>query len=97
MFNQDEGKIKCAVGNREMGLWLGKKAENVSDVGICGIYLSLALGTAKPNNLINHVLTCFHLREQYNVFPNSAIFPTYAICLPFILPTFTYFCFITYL
>ena len=29
MFNQDEGKIKCAVGNREMGFWLGKKAENV--------------------------------------------------------------------
>jgi len=29
MFNQDEGKIECAVGNREMGFWLGKKAEIV--------------------------------------------------------------------
>ena len=30
MFNQDDGKIECAVGNREMGFWLGKKAETVS-------------------------------------------------------------------
>ena len=29
MFNQDEGKIECAVGSREMGFWPGKKAENV--------------------------------------------------------------------
>ena len=29
MFNQDEGKIECAVGNREKGFWPGKKAENV--------------------------------------------------------------------
>ena len=51
MFNQDEGKIKFAVGNREMGYWQGKKAKIVSDVGICGIYLSLALGTAKFKQL----------------------------------------------
>ena len=40
MFNQDEGKIECVVGNREMGFWPGKKAENVdliSYVGICVI------------------------------------------------------------
>ena len=29
MFNQDEGKIECAVGNREMGVWQDKKAEIV--------------------------------------------------------------------
>ena len=55
MFNQDEGKIECAVGNREICVWQGKKAEIVfdliSDVGICGIYLSLALGTAKFKQL----------------------------------------------
>ena len=29
MFNQDEGKIECAVGNREMGVLQGKKTEIV--------------------------------------------------------------------
>ena len=29
MFNQDEGKIEFAVGNREMGYWQGKKAKIV--------------------------------------------------------------------
>ena len=29
MFNQDEGKIECAVGNRDMCFWKGKKAEIV--------------------------------------------------------------------
>ena len=29
MFNQDEGKIECAFGNREMGVWQGEKAEIV--------------------------------------------------------------------
>ena len=53
MFNQDEGKIECAVGNREICFWQSKKAEIVliSNVGICGIYLSLALGTAKFKQL----------------------------------------------
>ena len=27
MFNRDEGKMECAVGNREMGVWQGKKTE----------------------------------------------------------------------
>ena len=48
-FNQDEEKIECALGNRDF--WQDKKAEKlvvfISDVGICGIYLSLHLGTAK--------------------------------------------------
>ena len=53
MFNLDEGKIECAVGNREICVWQSKKAEIdfISDVGICGIYLSLALGTAKFKQL----------------------------------------------
>ena len=56
MFNQDERKIECAFGNREICVLQGKKAEIVlilciSDVGICGIYLSLALGTAKFKKL----------------------------------------------
>jgi len=29
MFNQDEEKMECAVGNREMGFWQYKKAEIV--------------------------------------------------------------------
>ena len=29
MFNQDEEKMECAVGNREMGVWQYKKAEIV--------------------------------------------------------------------
>ena len=48
MFYQDEGKIECAVGNREICVWQGKKAEIVL---ICGIYLSLALVTAKFKQL----------------------------------------------
>ena len=57
MFNQDEGKIECAVGNREMDFWqvAGQESREcfdfISDVGICGIYLSLVLGTAKFKQL----------------------------------------------
>ena len=29
MVNQDEGKIECAVGNREICVWQSKKAEIV--------------------------------------------------------------------
>ena len=29
MFNQDEGKTKCAIGNREISFWQGKKAKIV--------------------------------------------------------------------
>ena len=59
MFNQDEGKIECAVGNREICFWQGKKAgiDFISNVGICGIYLSLALGTW--NYYINHLLISY--------------------------------------
>ena len=55
MFNQDEGQIECAVGNREMVFLAGQESRDcvdfISDVGICGIYLSLALGTAKFKQL----------------------------------------------
>ena len=50
MFNQDEGKIECAVGNREICFWQGKIAriawfEFISDSLYS--FVSLALGTAK--------------------------------------------------
>ena len=55
MFNQDERKIECEVGNREICFWQGNKAKIVLilcfDVGICGIYLSMALGTTKFKQL----------------------------------------------
>ena len=45
MFNLDEEKIEFALGNRTLVFWQGKKAENseffISDVEICGLYLSL--------------------------------------------------------
>ena len=47
MFNLDEVKIVCALGNKEF-FWQGKDRirEFNSDVGIRGIYLSLTLGIA---------------------------------------------------
>ena len=55
MFNQDEGKIECAVGNREISFLAGQESRDffdfISDVGIRGIYLSLALCTAKFKQL----------------------------------------------
>ena len=36
IFNQDEGMIEYAVGNREMGFWQGKKIE-VSGSWYCQI------------------------------------------------------------
>ena len=54
MFNQDEGKIECGWKQGD-GLLAGQESENffdfISDVGICGIYLSLALGPAKFKQL----------------------------------------------
>ena len=51
MFNEDEGKIECAVGNSEIYVLAEQESRDcfdfISDVGFCGIYLSLALGTAK--------------------------------------------------
>ena len=44
-------RIDCALGNKEFCFWQDKKAENavfiISDVGTRGIYMTLALGTAK--------------------------------------------------
>ena len=55
MFNQDEGKIECAV-EKQGDICLAEQESRdcfdfISDVGICGIYLSLALGTAKFKQL----------------------------------------------
>ena len=49
MFNQDEGKLECPVGSRERydGARKPRLFLSISDFGIHGIYLSLALGTAK--------------------------------------------------
>ena len=51
MFNVEEEKKEFALGNRALVFWQGKKAKHVaffiSDVEICGTYLSLTLGTAK--------------------------------------------------
>ena len=61
MLNQDEGKIECAVGNREMGFWLGKKAENVLisflTSGFAVFICLWLLVLPNSNNLINHVLS----------------------------------------
>ena len=55
MFNQDEGKIECVAGNREICFLAGQESRDcldfIYDVGIRGIYLSLALSTAKFKHL----------------------------------------------
>ena len=60
MFIQDEGKIECAVGNREMGFWLCKKAEIVLISFLTSwfaVFICLwLLVLPNSNNVINHVL-----------------------------------------
>ena len=60
MFNQDEGKIECAVGNREICEWQGKKAEIVLILfltsGFAAYICLWRLVLPNSNNLINHVL-----------------------------------------
>jgi len=60
IFNQDEGKIECAVGNREMGVWQGKKAEIVLISFLTSRFAAFIclwlLVLPNSNNLINHVL-----------------------------------------
>jgi len=65
MFNQDGGKIECAVGNREMGYWQGKKAEigliSFLTSGFAVFICLWLLVLPNSNNLINHVLSgIFH-------------------------------------
>ena len=54
VFNQDEGKIECGWKQGDVFL-AGQESQDwydfISDVGIRGIYLSLALGTAKFKQL----------------------------------------------
>ena len=60
MFNQDEGKIECAVGNREMGFWQDKKAEialiSFLTSGFAVFIRLWLLVLPNLNSLINHVL-----------------------------------------
>jgi len=60
MFNQDEGKIECAVGNREICVWQSKKAEIVLILfltsGFAAFICLWLLVLPNSNNLINHVL-----------------------------------------
>ena len=52
MFNLDEEKTECALGNKKLCFWQGKKAENVVFLFLAsGLYLSLTLGTAKFKQL----------------------------------------------
>ena len=59
MFNQDEEKMECAVGNREMGFWQYKKAEIVLisflTSGFAAFFCLWLLVLPNLNNLINHV------------------------------------------
>ena len=54
MYNQDEEKMECAVGNREMGFWQCKKAEidliSFLTSGFA-VFICLWLGTAKFKQL----------------------------------------------
>jgi len=60
MFNQDEGKIECAVGNGEICVWQGKKVEIVLILfltsGFAAFICLWLLVLPNSNNLINHVL-----------------------------------------
>ena len=57
MFSLDEKKIEFALGKKALVFWQGKKAKNYVflifnfNVEICGISLSLTLGTAKFKQL----------------------------------------------
>ena len=63
MFNQDEGKIECAVGNREMGFWQYKIVLISFLTSWFAAFICLwLLVLPNLNNLINHVL-CIHLQS----------------------------------
>ena len=57
MFNQDEGKRGWTQGDMILA---GQESRNcfdfISDVGICGFYLSLALGTAKFKQVVRYIM-----------------------------------------
>ena len=61
MFNQDEGKIECAVGNRDMCFWQGKKAEIVLILflmsGFAVLFVSGSLYQQIQTTRLNHVLS----------------------------------------
>ena len=51
MFKQDEDKIEFELGTRSFGFLAGQESFFISYVEIFGVYLSLALGTAKFKQL----------------------------------------------
>ena len=65
MFNLDEEKIECAICNKELYFWQGKKAEIIVFyfwLEIRGIFLSLSLGTAKTQEqLVTRLLIMFFI------------------------------------
>ena len=69
MFNQDEGKIECAVGNREICVWQGKKVDIVLILfltsGFAAFICLWLLVLPNSNNLINHVLWWAKLLRSY--------------------------------
>ena len=62
MFNQDEGKIECAVGNREICFLRGKESRDcfdfISDVGIAVFICLWLLVLPNSNNKMNHLFMC---------------------------------------
>ena len=70
MFNQDEGKTECTVGNREMGFLQGKKAGNVLISFLTsGFAVFISLGTAKFKQL-DHVLWDLTIKDT-DLLPNE--------------------------
>jgi len=57
MFNLDEEKIECALGNKEFGFWLGKKIENV-------VFLILASGFIYLSRLIIFIINFRRCNER---------------------------------
>ena len=70
MFNQDEGKIECVVGNRQMGFWRCKKADIVLILFLTSwfaVFICLwLLVLPNSNNLNNHVLYTLYEANRRN-------------------------------
>jgi len=87
MFNQDEGKIECAVGNREICVWQSKKAEIVLILfltsGFAAFICLWLLVLPNSNNLINHVLLTKIDWRKFKLiwwFPHVFLNTAYKIC-----------------
>ena len=80
MFNQDEGNIECAVGNREICFWQSKKAEIVLILfltsGFAAFICLWLLVLPNSNNLINHILSRKSVDTMRTVRVKAATFLT---------------------